>query len=267
MSYLQVLKKESKVHLETIRDDLEARKNKDFFRPIGTQVYIGEQGSGKTASAVYHVQKLRDRYPRALVVSNLHFTKLRALTFSSKAELQNHLVHIDPRKQYIRFDDMDQLALVLTGVNNGKFGVIYLIDEIHSYLNAKDSKNIPMYVFSEISQQRKQRKVIIGTSQLFMRAAIALREQCQWVIACNTYFGVWTVQKAYKGSDVELFYSSKATQGQKTISPKRVGWFMQSRQLRESYDTFQKISSGLDVLDLETPISLTIMQKRSRFGR
>ena len=63
---------------------------------------------------------------------------------------------------------MDELAIALTNVNNGFLGVIYIIDEIHTYFNSLESKNIPMFVFTEISQQRKQRKLIIGTSQLFL---------------------------------------------------------------------------------------------------
>ena len=101
----------------------------------------------------------------------------------------------NPRKQYVLFNSMYTLERVLVGVNNGKFGVVYIIDEIHTYFNALDSKNIPMFVFTEISQQRKQRKLIIGTSQLFMRAAKPLREQCDNVIVCSTFLGVLTLKK------------------------------------------------------------------------
>lgn len=267
-AYLRAIKKESKISTQTLVDDYHNRKNKDFFRPTGTQIYVGKQGSGKTASAVHHVLEVwHVKYPKAIIVSNLVFTHLDALTFSTQIELDAVLRHIDTTKQYILFHDMDELAIALTGINNGIFGVIYLIDEIHSYLNAKDSKNIPMYIFGEISQQRKQRKAIIGTSQLFMRTAIALREQCDYVIACTTFMGVLTRQRAYVGEDVEDFYSSKAMKAGKALRAKKTGWFMQTRQLRESYDTFQKISSGLDVLDMQQSISVQIMQKRSKFGR
>jgi len=262
--YLSLIKKELKANLDTLRDDFRDRKDKDNFKATGTVVYVGKQGSGKTASAVYHTLfKLHKRYPKAIIVSNLSLTGLDALTFGTSEELTAVLRHIDTLKQYIFFQEIDELAIALTGVNNGKYGVVYLIDEIHSYFNAKDSKNIPMYVFNEISQQRKQRKAIIGTSQLFMRAAIALREQCKYVIACSTHFGVLTYQRAYEGEDIEDFYSSKAMKSGKVVNPKRTGWFVQSRELRNSYDTYQKVSSGLDVLDMQQSISMTIMDSRN----
>ena len=272
-AYLRLIQKEFRGNIDTLIDDFNDRKDKDSFRPTGTVVYVGKQGSGKTASAVYHVLfKLHKRYPKAIIVSNLAFTGMDGLGFGDSTELAAILRHINTEKQYISFNDIDQLALALTEINNGKYGVIYLIDEIHTYFNSKDSKNIPMYVFNEISQQRKQRKAIIGTSQLFMRAAIALREQCMYVIACNTYMGVLTRQKAYEGDDIEDFYSSKAMRAGKAISAKRTGWFVQTRELRESYDTYQKVSSGLDVLDMQQSISLTIMGSRNpksgrNFGR
>jgi hypothetical protein len=134
---------------------------------------------------------------------------------------------------------MDELALALTHVNNGKFGVIYVIDEIHTYFNALESKNIPMYVFTEISQQRKQRKLIIGTSQLFLRMAKPLREQCDNLIVCNTIGGVLTIQKAFDGMTIAQDYD-----GTLTGNHKKTGWFFHTRRIRNAFDTFQKVVSG-----------------------
>ena len=39
----------------------------------------------------------------------------------------------------------------------------------------------------EVSQQRKQRKHIVGTSQVFMRLAKPLREQIDTVVLCKNY--------------------------------------------------------------------------------
>ena len=52
MSYLSFLSKEFKLYLDTLKQDLKNRHNKDFFAPFGTQVHCGRQGSGKTISAV-----------------------------------------------------------------------------------------------------------------------------------------------------------------------------------------------------------------------
>ena len=55
--------------------------------------------------------------------------------------------------------------------------MLYFIDELHLELNSLESKNIDIDVMVEISQQRKQRKHIVGTSQVYMRLAKPIREQ------------------------------------------------------------------------------------------
>lgn len=77
----------------------------------------------------------------------------------------------------------------LKNINNGEYGVVYFIDEIHLELNSLESKNIDIDVMVELSQQRKQRKHIVGTSQIYMRMAKPLREQVKDIILCKNYFG------------------------------------------------------------------------------
>lgn len=239
--YVNVLKKEPKPYIKTLKDDIDARKDKDFFWPNGTQVYCGQQGSGKTLSAVKHVRKLKKRYPKAKVVTNLQ-------------------LNVD--WEYISFQTMDELADLLVTVNNGKYGVIYLIDEIHTYFNALDSKNIPMFVFTEISQQRKQRKCIIGTSQLFLRLAKPFREQCDNIVMCRTYFGVLTFTKAYDGMTIEQDYDGKII-GQL----KKSGFFIQTRDDRSSYDTFQKVVSAEQQYDMTQKVQFSMDKKTAKTFR
>lgn len=254
--YISVIKKESKPYLSALKDDIEARKNPDFFWPNGTQVYCGTQGSGKTISAVKHVLDLKKRYPKSLLVSNIKLNNKSEVNFSSREALKS-IIYLFRSGQYsysdnyILFDTMDQLEMVLVDVNNGTFGVIYLIDEIHTYFNALDSKNIPMYVFTEISQQRKQRKLIIGTSQLFLRMAKPLREQCDSLIMCNTLFGVFTNQKVYEGATLDVDYN-----GNLVGKHKKSGWFFHNRELRNSFDTFQKVVSGAEQYEVQQKIHL-----------
>lgn len=267
-NYLPLLNKEIKPKTSAFIDDIRSRKDKDFFQPFGTQVYCGKQGSGKTISAVHHVTKLLERYPKALLVTNLDFNAryFLPLRFETESALVSKVNSIKNRKKdikaipYIKFDNADQLALALTHVNNDKYGVIYLIDEIHLYFNALGSLNIPMYVFAEISQQRKQRKVIIGTSQLFMRLAKPFREQCDNIIICSTIAGVLTKQSAYDGADIEQDYNGKLI-GTK----KKTGWFYQTRKLRSIFDTYQKVVSGQELYENNRP--LEILQNRKPFGK
>ena len=259
-NFLPVIKKESKPTIQTILDDIRNNKDKEFFQPTGTQVYIGPQGSGKTISAVKHVLDIKRRYPKSILVTNLKISGFHAIHVTGATNLNFILERIDPRKQYIYFSEISELAKVLVGVNNGKYGVIYLIDEIHLYFNALGSLNVPMYVFTEISQQRKQRKVIIGTSQLFLRLAKAFREQCDNIIVCNTFLNVFTIQKAYDGATLD------ETDGKLTGNHRKTGWFIHTRQIRDSFDTYQKVISGQEQYENSTPIVVE-QPKHHLFGK
>jgi hypothetical protein len=264
--YLQHITKERRPYIESLRDDLKARRDPTYFWPSGTQVYVGRQGSGKTISAVKHLIALKKRYPRSVIVTNLSLTGLDGLEYSLdgtqhdlperaqnlilRENLARVLLSHDPETQYIRFSSMSELAIALVDVRNGSLGVIYVVDEIHTYFNALDSKNIPMYVFTEISQQRKQRKLIIGTSQLFLRMAKPLREQCDNVVVCNTTLGILTTQVAYDGMSLEQDYD-----GNLVGTVKKKGFFFHNRKIRSYFDTFQKVVSGSEQYDtIQKPI-------------
>jgi len=120
-------------------------------------------------------------------------------------------------------------------VNNNKMGVIFFIDEIHLELNSLESKNIPVEVMVEISQQRKQRKHIVGTSQRYIRMAKPLREQIRDIVACKCYFGVIQYNKYIDGDSThevngDLAYDIR----------RRMLWF-HSPEMYKAYDTYAKM--------------------------
>ena len=282
MSYVQIIKKKTKPAIESIRDDIAARKDKTFFWATGTQVYCGRQGSGKTISAVKHVHDIHIRFPQSILVTNLllsdNWMKRRTFELTAKqldelnllapraaadrkikllsANLAELLRTFDKQAEYIFFSEMDELSTALTRVNNERLGVVYLIDEIHTYFNALDSKNIPSFIFTEISQQRKQRKLIIGTSQLYLRMAKPFREQCDNLVMCKTWFGVFTTQRAYDGATLDQDYDGKLSG-----DLKKRGWFFHNRKIRNLYDTYQKVVSSLEQYETQTPVTFEISRK------
>lgn len=133
----------------------------DFFHPCGIWVFTGPQGSGKTLSAVKCVKALKKNYPAAVVCSNL-FIDL---------------------PDVIPFTDYEQIKTL----SNGEKGIIFLIDEIHVLWNSLESKNIPISEMAVFSQMRKDRRVIIGTSQVYGRIAKPIREQLRYAIVCKSY--------------------------------------------------------------------------------
>lgn len=259
--YTDVIRRNTKIYLESLGDDLKARKNANFFWPTGTQVYVGRQGSGKTISAVRHLIELKQLYPKLLIVSNLNLSFIDAVSFRSRSELRDKLKYeFNREKNYVLFTDIDELGIALTQCNNGHQGVVYVIDEIHTYFNALESKNIPPYIFTEISQQRKQRKLIIGTSQLFMRMAKPFREQCDNLIICRTFFGFFTTQKAYDGMTLTQDYD-----GRMSGDLKKRGYFFHNRFLRQAFDTYQKVVSGnAQFEEMQRAQEFTISEKKQK---
>lgn len=196
----------------------ERRRMPLWFRTFGTCVFCGAQGEGKTLSAVLYVLNLCRIYRRCVLVSNVAIKDRPFNAYLKKFPSGNyHIVSmkddriITTESILLRSSDPDYepVTIEYTGldmlkhVNNKEYGVIFLIDEIHLELNSLESKNVDIEVMVEISQQRKQRKHIVGTSQVFMRMAKPLREQIHDIIICKCLFGVIQLNKLIKGETAE----------------------------------------------------------------
>lgn len=189
------------------------KENPEYFYPEGLLVFCGSQGSGKTLSAVQYVKKLCIEYPRAILVTNTKINGLPAHT------------------AVVPYDGIESL----TSHENGLCGVIYFIDEIHLEFNSLESKNVPIEVMIEVSQQRKQRKHIVGTSQVYMRMAKPLREQIKNVVICKNFFKCIQFNKLIDGE------SAHEENGKlKFDTVKNIIWF-HSPKLYNSYDTYAKM--------------------------
>ena len=135
--------------------------NPDYFHPAGIWVFCGAQGSGKTLSAIKCLKNLVKDYPKCVVCSNLEI--------------------LDLPVPLVPFTDYEQLSSLTNGIN----GVIFLIDEIHVLWNSLESKNIPISEMACFAQMRKDRRVILGTSQVYSRIAKPIREQLSYVVRCR----------------------------------------------------------------------------------
>ena len=191
------------------------REHPYWFRTFGTCVFCGAQGEGKTLSAVQYVLNIAKEYPHCVIVS---IVAIRDLPFNTilkyDKETQQYVLVYQPTGEVINTqwilehagdEDFQHICIEYTGlemlkyVNNNEYGVVFLIDEIHLELNSLESKNIDIEVMVEISQQRKQRKHIVGTSQVYMRMAKPLREQIHDIILCSNLFGFIQYNRWVKG--------------------------------------------------------------------
>ena len=188
-----------------------ARNNPDYFYPAGIWVFCGPQGSGKTLSAVQCLRQMCERYPKAIVCSNIEVRGLE--------------------NRIIPFTDYKQLSELSNGVN----GIIFLLDEIHVLWNSLESKEIPISEMACFCQMRKDRRVIIGTSQVYGRIAKPIREQLQYVIDCKNWFNLVQINHIYDPSE--------SIEKEGHIEAKSLGvkvWFHRP-ELYDSYDTLFKI--------------------------
>lgn len=187
----------------------------EYFDPDGILVFCGAQGSGKTLSAVSYVLRLMETYPECVLVTNVDI----------------HSPALAGRKIY-RYHDWRDLGRY----SNGYAGVIFLIDEIQIEFNSLESKQIDPAIFTEIAQQRKQRKHIVGTSQVFQRIAKPFREQFKLVCLCKCFFGLIQFNKVVKGEDCVVDDDGRIS----TERVRRYFW-THSPALYNAYDTYAKI--------------------------
>ena len=187
-------------------------RDPEFFSHQGCIVFTGRQGQGKTIAMVEQAMNWQKEYPKALEIDNLNY------------EFQNS-----------QLDDWRQLI----DYKNGIYGVIVMIDEMQNWFSSNQSKNFPPEMLQVITQNRKNRRVIMGTSQCFNRLSKPIREQATEERKCFTIFGCITFVHR-----VEPILDSTG----EVIKRKHRGfyYFVHSDTLRNSYDTYKVIESLRD---------------------
>lgn len=195
-------------------------KNSDpnEMKITGINIFTGPQGSGKSLSMIHVLKKILPDYPKAIIVSNID------LLFDVPNEV----------REYQGFEDFQ--------IENGIYGVIYVLDEIHLILNNLESKGVPLSVIVELSQQRKQRKLILGTSQVYSRMAKPLREQIRNVIICKNYFGFFQFNYL-----INAFETEEGSDGKLKYSKLKTSYFFHRKDDYTSYDTYKKMENYVGI--------------------
>lgn len=237
---------------------MRTKKNPDDFQPNGSQIYYGYQGEGKTISMFHHAMKLKKRYPKALIVTNLVMLKLTAIHVKNLQELQENLEKINPETHYFLFHTHEELILHLRNTRRGSTGVIFMIDEIHNYFHSHDSKSMPMWVVQVFSQQRKQRLVILGTVQDWEDVIKAIRRQVDNLIECHR-LGYVIKNTAIDPRTFEMQY------GEKQADVRKRGFFFITDEIRNGFDTYQVINSGREIMG-GNDMSLNLINNEKKSG-
>lgn len=246
-----------------------AKEHPDYFYPDGLVVFTGPQGTGKTLSAVNYVENLMKMYPKAKLVTNLILNNYPIVTFKEfyNSYIQNLTEEYKKnhtKKEILKiaynfylndnrvfeFSNSDDLSRY----SNDEFGVIYLIDEIQLYFNSLDSKNINPDVMVQISQQRKQRKHIVATSQVFGRMAKPLREQFSSVIVCKNFLGFIQFNRLIDRDSISDTADTTSTTIEGQVK-KRFLWF-HSPKMYGKYDTYYVIKQNKFIAEEEKKIGI-----------
>lgn len=189
-------------------NDLYSR-DPEMFKHQGCIIFTGRQGNGKTISMVEQCMLWQREYPKAKTITNLAF-------------------------QY-QDDELSRWEQLID-YKNGKYGVICLIDETQNWFSSNQSKNFPAEMLEVITQNRKNRRVILGTAQSFNRLAKPIREQATEVRRCTTVLGCVTF--------VHRVVPELDSTGE-VVKWKHKGfyYFVHTDELRNSYDTYKVIES------------------------
>lgn len=134
-------------------------KRDKSFPYAGMWIFSGQQGSGKTLLMMHLVKDILEQYPNCKIVSNISIFGVPCIPYQG-------------------IEDFDKY-------NNGADGIIFVIDEIHILFNALESKGMPLSTMQVWAQNRKNRRLILGTSQRFNRVAKGVREQTTWNYECH----------------------------------------------------------------------------------
>ena len=196
------------------------QEHPDYFDPSGLLVFCGGQGYGKTISAVNYIKQLCNFYNKCILVTNVD---IKGLPENLKV---------------LNFNNLDNLINYFEIVNNGEYGVIYFIDEIQVLFNALLKRGMSVQVLEVISQQRKQRKHIIGTAQVYMKIDKVFREQMNTVVICKKLLGCIQYNQLVDGTTI----TESDGKPQFNDIKKRILYF-HTPAMFEQYDTSAIISA------------------------
>lgn len=177
------------------------------FNEYGLHMFCGEQGSGKTTAIVHKLIDLKKQYPKCKIRTNMNYTK--------------------------QDGEIDHWQTLVSN-DNGEYGQVEVIDEIQTWFSSLQSKDFPPEMITEISQQRKQRKMLIGSAQVFSRIAKPIREQTTFVYLPFTFLGCLTVVRVSK----PRYWNDEEQRFTRYI---KTYFFVHTEEIRNSFDTYLKI--------------------------
>lgn len=177
--------------------------------------YTGFQGDGKSLSLIQDVFEIKKDFPDCLIFSNM---KIKGL-------------------DYTLLTDIVDLVYCLQ-VENGDKGILIVLDEAQNWFNKRGG--IPMEIMSEFCQNRKNRRCILMTSQIWNDLDVPLRKQVKKVVTCRNYFKKLQVNTYSNG-----YKLSFDKQSGEYVAPKLyTKIFKHNDEYYDRYETLEKIQTN-----------------------
>lgn len=191
--------------------------------PIGTRVYLGSMGQGKSLSMTHYVHELLADFPNMHIFSNMQLYGVKYKHIITDKDFKTALTH-----------------------SNGKDGTVVLIDESHILMNKKNGT--PLEVIAAISMQRKDRKRIIMATQRWTSIDIEARRQVQEVVECRR-IGRLQYNTIYDGESVTINKTDYS------FTMKKIGseLFKHNQEYYDRFDTYQRYESNDDFIAATAP--------------
>ena len=190
-------------------------KNETQFPYAGIWLFTGAQGSGKTLLMMHCLKQMMEEFPKAVCVSNISIYGTPSYVYRGIEDFENY--------------------------QNGADGLIYVIDEIHTLFSSLQSAKMPESTLTVWSQNRKNRRVILGTSQRFTRVAKGIREQTTFNYeCCHPLFGKFFSYRIKQGDDYD---DNGRYIGEK--EPNRL-WYVPKVSVMRMYNTLEVVQKNVD---------------------
>lgn len=191
-------------------------KGKQF--PTGSAVYFGFQGQGKTLAMTAYAFRIKEEFPDCVIFSNYNLYGIDYNYCFSDEDVKNALCF-----------------------QNGSKGVLVLLDEAHLYFGKKTG--IGLETLTAISQQRKDKRRIVFTSQIWEELDISLRKQVKEIHHCHKVFNL-IIQNVCDGETLS-YDKLKSEYVAKHI---RYEIFKMNDEYFNRYNTYQKIVTNDEMI-------------------
>ena len=183
----------------------------------GIYGYFGLPGKGKTMAMCQRLADMRKQYGKDIYIMTNFCYNDEDFPFTSWKDLL---------KEY------DKPLLVAW-------------DEVQNEFNSRDFKSFPISLLTLLTQVRKKNGIqILYTSQRWHFVDKNFRSLSFGCYDCNTILGGLTSTRLYDPVDYDNLCSNSDYNKRRKIHPLRVESFIQTRELRNCYDSYKMLESA-----------------------